>query len=327
MSDLLSRKTLEHLLSLPNVIGIGYGLKETGGALTEKEAVVVLVEEKVPTARLAKAEIVPKFIEGKISDVLEVGKITPYKALPHEEGVPDIKTSMMGIVQHLMKAFKFCSLRKSRWRPAPGGVSIGHYKITAGTLGTVVYDRGTGEPLILSNNHVLANETNGKDSRARIGDPILQPGPLDGGTVEKDKIAKLYRFVPLKDRGKNLVDAAVAKPLISLFTIPSILGIGRVKGTVPPKIGMSVQKSGRTTCVTEAKIRLIRMVVKVEYDEDRELMFKNQILVENFDEPGDSGSLVLDKENRAVGLLFAGSERYTFVNPIEPVLDLLNVRF
>ena len=38
---------------------------------------------------------------------------------------------------------------------------------------------------------------------------------------------------------------------------------------------------------------------------------------------GDSGSLVLDEENRAVGLLFAGSEEFTVINPIKTVLDKL----
>jgi len=40
---------------------------------------------------------------------------------------------------------------------------------------------------------------------------------------------------------------------------------------------------------------------------------------------GDSGSLVLDEENRAVGLLFAGSEKYTIINQINHVLDQLGV--
>ncbi|MDI9567293.1 MAG: hypothetical protein QM219_00115, partial [Bacillota bacterium] len=40
---------------------------------------------------------------------------------------------------------------------------------------------------------------------------------------------------------------------------------------------------------------------------------------------GDSGSLVLDGENNAVGLLFAGSEKYTIINQINHVLDQLGV--
>ena len=60
--------------------------------------------------------------------------------------------------------------------PLKIGSSIGHYKITAGTLGGFVRSRDDGSVLILSNNHVLANENKGKK-----GDAILQPGAIDGG--------------------------------------------------------------------------------------------------------------------------------------------------
>lgn len=81
----------------------------------------------------------------------------------------------------------------SAWRPAPGGLSIGHFRISAGTLGVVVRDRVSGERLILSNNHVLANSND-----AQAGDPVLQPGGADGGSVPEDTIAELLRFEPLE---------------------------------------------------------------------------------------------------------------------------------
>src|SRR3989449_10313618 len=79
--------------------------------------------------------------------------------------------------------------RTRRIRPAPGGVSIGHIQITAGTLGVLA--RPNGRPVILSNNHVLANQNAG-----RVGDPILQPGPADGGRLQAT-IARLLDFVPI----------------------------------------------------------------------------------------------------------------------------------
>ncbi len=98
--------------------------------------------------------------------------------------------------------------RTERVRPAQPGVSIGHYKVTAGTFGAVVRDRKTGELFILSNNHVLANATDGRDGRARIGDPIYQPGSYDGGTRD-DVIARQERFVPIY-RSSREVDCRVA---------------------------------------------------------------------------------------------------------------------
>ncbi|TGE32209.1 hypothetical protein [Desulfosporosinus sp. Sb-LF] len=89
---------------------------------------------------------------------------------------------------------------------------------------------------------------------------------------------------------------------------------------------MQVKKSGRTTGLTHARIIAVNVIIDVDYD-GRILKFKDQILTDNFDEPGDSGSLVLNEFNWAVGLLFAGSENVTIINPIDPVLDLLRIHF
>lgn len=311
MNKYLSHSNINHLFSLKNVIGIGYGLKEVNGELTEQEAIVVMVSKKVPETELER-HVVPKILEGYVTDIIEVGKVS----INELQNEPD--SAEYSAEDNVS--------RKSRWRPAPGGVSIGHYKITAGTFGAVVYENFTGRKLILSNNHVLANSTNGKDRRAKIGDSILQPGPLDGGTKKKDTIAKLYRYVPLKDKGFNLVDAAVAKPLKASLVVPEILAIGTVQGRTLPKLGMRVKKSGRTTGLTSGIVQVVNAIIDIDYD-GRILRFKDQIIVTAFDQAGDSGSLVLNDFNWAVGLLFAGSENYTFVNPIEPVLDLLGIHF
>lgn len=306
----LNVKTTERIFSLPNVVGIGFGMKEVAGKLTRKKAIVVLVSKKVPKSKLAKAALVPKHIEGIVSDVIETGHIV---ARPEQMRGKNKNTSVIR------------KSRKSRWRPAPGGVSIGHYKVTAGTLGTVVYDKNTHKKLILSNNHVLANATTGKDHLAKIGDPVLQPGPLDGGTVKHDTIAKLSKFIPLKNRAYNVADAAVAKPSRSGLVNPKILCIGKVNGTISPRLGMRVKKSGRTTDLTNGHIRAVDVQVRVNYD-GKIRKFRDQILTDSFDRPGDSGSLVVDNNNRAVGLLFAGSRKYTFANPIRPVLHRLGVQ-
>jgi hypothetical protein len=161
------RLTLPGLPALPNVVGHGLGYAVRRGERTDEFARVVLVTTKLPKVMLARADRIPARIAGLPTDVREVGIL---RALQPPTG---------------------------RWRPAPGGVSIGHRDITAGTLGAVVRDRATGRKLILSNNHVLADSNAGK-----IGDPILQPGPADGGRPLIDEFARLERFVPI-DFGKG----------------------------------------------------------------------------------------------------------------------------
>jgi hypothetical protein len=48
-------------------------------------------------------------------------------------------------------------------------------------------------------------------------------------------------------------------------------------------------------------------------------------MAESMSAPGDSGSIVLDEENYVIGLLYAGSDSATLINPINPVLKALNV--
>lgn len=328
----LSRRDRKILLSRENVIGYGYGQKIKRGMRTGEDALIVFVTKKMPKGELRVVDIIPDELEGIPTDVIELGEV---KALGE---------------------------RIAQVRPALPGMSIGNYRITAGTFGAVVRDISTGEPLILSNNHVLANASDGNDGRCVIGDPILQPGAYDGGTPEKSTIGKLYRFVPLhpeaqasscrvakravkllnalakisapeyrfsvmkKTGATNTVDCAVAKPVDPKLIKDEILELGKVNGTGTVKVGSHVRKSGRTTGVTDGKVIATEAELRVDMGEGRSCLFTNQCVAEMISRGGDSGSIVLDDDNRAVGLLFAASEKYTIFNPIEAVLKELRVK-
>jgi hypothetical protein len=235
-------------------------------------------------------------------------------------------------------------------RPAPGSVSIAHEKVTAGTLGILAH-RTSGEPVILSNNHVLANSNEGHE-----GDLILQPGPYDGGKPQ-DAIAKLAGFVPIgfseQDLGSlgrlleralgallapmglglrrlpsgktNLVDAAIATPLSADLVAPEILEIGLVSGTASANLGTRVKKSGRTTGLTHGRVTALEATVEVDYG-GKSAVFRGQIVSDVPSRGGDSGSLIVDESNRALGLLFAGGATTTILNPIDAVLAALGLR-
>lgn len=283
------RQKEDELLSRPNVVGVGIGEKIKGGFSQGRLCLKIYVEKKLAIQSLTKKEMLPQEIARVETDVEEVGKITA-------QG------------------------NSGRFRPAPGGVSLGHYRITAGTFGCLVKDKKSGKVLILSNNHVLANS-----NKARKDDPILQPGPYDGGKKPKDIIGYLENWIEINFKKEaNLVDAALARPKDVNSVKPEIILIGSPQSLTKAKIGMSIQKSGRTTGYTTGKVKDISASVKVNYDNQLAL-FRNQILTTNMSQGGDSGSLVLDMKARAVGLLFAGSEQVTILNPIASVLDLLNV--
>lgn len=311
------------LLEKRNVVGVGLGYKISNGVNTGELSLVVLVTRKSAPEALSAEDMVPAELDGLKTDVVESG---------------------------VLRAFQSPT---DRWRPVvPPGVSLGHYHITAGTFGCLV--RRGDERFILSNNHVLADL-----NRGQPGDPILQPGPTDGGTAD-DRIATLADYIPLdfgtappecpiaasitqllnalagavgsshrveamkQTPGVNLVDAALARPLSPDTVSGEILHIGVPTGVAEATLGLAVQKTGRTTGYTQGVITQVDATVRIEYG-DQSALFSGQLVAGAMSKPGDSGSAVLDMEKRVVGLLFAGSDTTTIINPIAAVLSALDV--
>lgn len=225
----------------------------------------------------------------------------------------------------------------NRNRPLRIGGSIGHFKITAGTLGGFVRSRGKNDVLILSNNHVLANE-----NRAAIGDAVLQPGKIDGGRTAADRVATLHKFLPLTKPKANDLDCATAKVLEDAdVEVDRLTGLGRLAGvsgrTLEP--GLRVAKVGRTTGLTRGRISAFELDdLVINYGRvTGNLTFDDALEIESttsrtFSDGGDSGSLIVDPDRKAVAQLFAGSEQggrgglgVTYATPIRRVLDALKV--
>jgi hypothetical protein len=319
----VKRAFVYDLLSKRNVVGVGLGHKVSHGVDTGEMCIVISVTRKFDVSILATEDLVPQELEGFKTDVVETGILRAFQQSPQD-----------------------------RWRPAPPGVSIGHYLVTAGTFGCLV--RRDEEDFILSNNHVLANSND-----SQLGDAVLQPGAADGGTMD-DRIATLADYVPIdfgtappecsiaewsaktlnyiagafgsshqlqavkQTEGVNRVDAALAQPISPDVVINEILNIGAPTGVGTATLGTPVQKSGRTTGHTQGTIIQIDATVSVNYNGPT-AVFTGQLVAGPMSQPGDSGSAVLDMDGAVVGLLFAGSEVTTIINPIDEVFSALNV--
>lgn len=307
------------LFAKQNVVGVGTGHKITDGVDTGEPCITVFVSQKLDKELLRDADLIDPEMKGYKTDIIETGEIFAGPAVPSaDEEVP-------------LKEELEIEVLKQRVRPAMGGFSVGHYRITAGTIATCVYNLTPfpGIPkkfYILSNNHVLANS-----NHCRIGDPILQPGPYDGGTYPRDLIARLSRYVPIRFKTSssiplNLVDAAVAEGEFHKLN-REIYWIGYVKQVKSnPRVGDLVEKTGRTTNFSTGKIIGLNATVDVNYGGGNVARFVKQIITTRMSAPGDSGSLVCDIKEGAVGLLFAGSPSITVVNNILYVQRLLRIR-
>jgi len=268
IKDVKQRHSYELLLKA-QVQSVGLGRKKASGIDTGVPCIVVYVFPKLPRSALSPRDVVPTAVEDVLTDVIEMRP-------------PEARVRTSSPLREPERA--------KRWRPAPAGVSVGHYQLKgAGTLGAWIRGK-TGEYLLMSCWHVLTNYGKG-----RRGDPILQPALADGGSVEKDTIAWLDRWTDVRMLGPNLgeaksnlkalldlgktppvnyVDVAFAKPISQEVVSNEILGLGaspisqfgqeRTEIRIP-QLDEDIVKSGRTTGVTRGKICAVDLNIFVGY--------------------------------------------------------------
>ncbi|PYZ98231.1 hypothetical protein CR205_06450 [Alteribacter lacisalsi] len=314
--NIKTRQTEADFLKKENVVGVGIGEKVTGGKPAGKAALITYVTKKQDPSALKEEDLVPAFVEGVETDVIEIGQPSAQTEISREmRTLPDNQLS-------------------SKIRPVKGGWSVGHPDVTAGTAGAVVFGREgdrAGKYFILSNNHVMANS-----NEAQEGDPILQPGSVDGGTLPDDQVAVLSAFIPIDltpnvplEEHDNLVDAAIAEGSLQELD-REVYWSGYIKGSLQKDevdTGLRIRKTGRTSGYTSGEVTGIEATIDVNFGGNRTARFRDQIVTTPLSEGGDSGSVVTDHENRAVGLLFAGSTQATILNQIEHVRTLLRIEF
>ena len=292
----------------PGVLGVG-----VASGIPGQESLVVYVESNAGEDRVRR----------ELFDTMSV------------QAASDDNFPLEVIVTGPIEAF---TTNRSKFRPAPGGVSVSHPKVTAGTLGG--WSKGNGSRanrlLMVSNNHVLANSNN-----ALFGDAILQPGTADGGQNPGDRIAILERFVKILFGGAiNYVDCAtgwcwpdlVRRDHVYHGNSPTAKFFKVGANIVVPQVNMIVGKTGRTTDLTQGRIQATGVSVNVSYGPSGVAHFRDQFSVQSvnsgaFSAGGDSGSFVWQWVGSlpVAGLLFAGGGGITFCNPIRRVVTELDI--
>lgn len=298
MSNLSIKKAIDSCcdiaLKRQNVVGVAKGTRIANNIDTKEECITIFVSKKVSKDQLSKNDIIPGQVYNIKTDVVEIGEIKP-----------------AGLT--------------SKIRPVEPGYCISPYDAAySGTAGCIVADKN--KKYILSNNHVLA-DTNTK----AINTKIVQPSVVYGGNTDDDVIALLSDYVKIEfisgdNYPRNLMDAAIAEIINENEITNSIALIGQVSGiNIIPKVGDIVKKAGMTSEKTYGGILYTDAIVSIDYDENKAAIFEHQILTTGMISPGDSGSLILDNNNYAVALGFAGSETVSVATPINYILKEFGV--
>jgi hypothetical protein len=300
------------------LLAIGVGHKVVANKSTGEPAVKAFVSRKLPAESVVPERMIPLQLPASGGAIrTDVEEMAPPVSPPWVVGGPtDPWAAVLG--------------NRTRRRPVRGGDSLSSYRSLIGTAAITVVDttRGGG-CAIVSCNHVLA-ELN----RGRVGDRIVQPALDDGGSLF-DACAYLDRWVPLRFGDcstANLVDAAIAQvdPRCASSWVEWIgppAGV-RPGGSLSP--GETVVKVGRTTGLTAGNVIAVNVSAWIPYPpafgQVAPAFYRDQIVATAMAGFGDSGSLLLDANDNAVGLLFAGSPTHTFFNDITHVCEALSIR-
>lgn len=226
--------------------------------------------------------------------------------------------------------------RTIKYDPLIGGVSIGAIDIPAGTLANVVWDRLTGEPYLLTNEHVVSDTQNINPNHPPEGHPIVQPGVFDGGTID-DLAGTLYKVGGMKEAGLNGesadIDAAIIIPERS-FIEERFWGIGNIDlhPHVEVEVGDTVIKSGRTTGVTTAEVVAVGVSANIGGVAWSDPMPMTDLIHtkpgSDFVQGGDSGSRAWKEDTmEPIGMVFAGSSTDSFIIRAQNICDKFNVTY
>jgi hypothetical protein len=286
------RRELERL---PNVDHVVVGAKEVNGVATEQPAFQVYVRAKVAESELGPSETIPGQIGGFPTDVILIGKASLFQE--DTDG----------------------------YRPLFGGCQLQQQVGSSGTLGVIALATAgslapVGAPVIVTNNHVAPT----------IGDWVGQPSaPCDSWCCLCCDVGRV-----VDTRADTAVDVSIATLSSGMRFSHEILGRGVIRGSAPVATllpAAPVFKRGRTTRLTEGRFSNATSSLT-----PNTITLVNQIRITPavagtpFALPGDSGSVIVDAQNRVVGLLFAGDDpplTGVYANRIDDVRSAMNIDF
>ncbi|ANP51565.1 hypothetical protein J2Z21_009049 [Streptomyces griseochromogenes] len=285
------------VLLIPGVTGVGLGFREEDGELVDELTVRVLVADAgdVPAG-------IPESLAGLPVAIIEF-PVEPLFA-------PDV----------------------TRYDDLPGGAQIEPVRGASGTLGAIVQD-GTGTEVGLTCHHVSGDPgstlwqpeaplfiaggpppdlTNALGETIAVASPATQTIPVPSGAgllLGRQLDAATVSLGEAVDQGRTLNHAITD-------------GFGVIDSTMPPSTGMFVRKRGSQSGPTAGIVVGIQLVVPWDAEprtpppghrfvmsHQYEIFFLPPGCPDGiFARGGDSGSLVLENDNRtAVGLLWAGN--------------------
>jgi hypothetical protein len=333
---------------IDGVISVGFGRKRVGDELTDRIAIMVFVREKKPESALAPADRIPKSFEGYATDVRVVGR-------GHAEGCDNetAYSSIQGGIQ----------IEIDQGESTTGQGTLGCIvRKRASSARENVY--------LLTNKHVLFSEHKGVGNTVyhpKKSDTAL--GPVQWGFYENALYPQEGNnqrpfFIDAAIARINLDtecccctctkdSTTVAEAQVVDLDIGGDNTLRDVRSVIDDVniLNERVFKVGRTTSKTKGIVTAVGAplvadpppdtphganvnatnLIEIRFDTTSTPNGQNCEGNPNFTEQGDSGSLIVDEQQRAIGLHTHGHVnpqdhiKYSYACHILPVLDYLQI--
>ena len=340
------------LQGCPHVVGACTAPKTTAGRVTGQDAVVVLVDRKAPRHTLARDELVPAWIAGWPTDVVEAalqplatgGHLRPVCVGDAIGGESLGARCTAGLLYYLQGALYMLTAAHGVManaadnpvgRPVTQPPGAGLYdRLPNGELGPNQLAIGTVER--------WASPFDGVTDAASIRLPDSAPDPrrpawgwnMPASTMLRivdqfQAMARAGRCPPAPITGFPLhrsdVDAAIRRDPQAHLTLDNVY-LSYITGLAQAGLGETVWKSGAKTGVTTMRVWATDLQVWTTY-------FGQPVALQGLIAMtcavggvagGDSGAVVVNPRNKAVGMLIMGSQELGVATPIGVTLRALH---
>ncbi|TLD42298.1 MAG: hypothetical protein JETT_1413 [Candidatus Jettenia ecosi] len=259
-------------------VDVGYKFKD-GNPIDDILSIRAHVLEKKKLDELDPSQVIPPRIEEILTDVIQSNPEIPFLSKEAANNLKETATNWL--------------VSNKLFDPLRGGIAVWNPRYAfPGTLGMIVFDARTSEPLGLSNHHVFVRE------QGKQGDPIKQ-GNINMDPPEPDAVTVVGTLI----RSDEGLDCAVCTFNNTRKISKEILRYSqKPTGVRRPLLGMHVTKSGIASGVTYGTIDGVGLRGFTVIPDPARPSPNGEISM-----GGDSGSVWLDVASfKAVGLHFAG---------------------
>jgi hypothetical protein len=318
----------QRLLSLPNVLAVGVGLKESDGEFTDEISYRVYVREKVDPAELAAGELIPREIAGFRTDVL-----IPLRITNDSDVCGDERRTL------------------AHQRPLRGGIAISTDALSYGTLGWFGRLDVDDTRVLLTNKHVLWDATDSVETDAV---PTAQPQLGEPSTCcccecGSDNVigSSIIGIRDMATPTATSVDAAIARidagiDIELAITNAATAEVLRVSGQGAAVVGDAVRKIGARSGFTRGTVLHVGDIAAAPADPGGGTInvITGQVLVIPiaaetyqvregvckfaFSNSGDSGAVILNAADEIIALNWGG-DRTSYTVGVTVASNIQNV--